>query len=120
MPITASTVLNIGSIIEQNVVAANVQGVENQPLMIRKALAYLEERARADKPFFLYFPMCPPHSPIVPAPAFVGKGGVIGKDSKYGDWVHQGDHMLGQLLDALERNGLSQDTLVIADRKSVV
>jgi arylsulfatase A len=104
---------NIGSIIEQNTVAANVQGVENQPLMIRKALAYLEERAREDKPFFLYFPMCPPHSPIVPAPAFVGKGGVSGKDSKYGDWVYQGDHMLGQLMDALEKHGLSEDTLVI-------
>jgi arylsulfatase A-like enzyme len=33
---------------------------------------------------------------------------------KYGDWVYQGDHMLGQLLDALKRKGLADNTLVIA------
>ncbi|MBI2477257.1 MAG: sulfatase-like hydrolase/transferase [Planctomycetia bacterium] len=36
------------------------------------------------------------------------------KDPKYGDWVYQGDAMLGQILDALERNKLADDTLVIA------
>ena len=105
---------NIGSILEQNAVVANVQAVENQPLMIRKAVAYIEERAKHEEPFFLYFPMCPPHSPIAPAPEFVGKSGVEGKESKYGDWVFQGDHMLGQILDALERTGQAKDTLVIA------
>ena len=45
---------------------ANVEAVENQPLMIRKAVDYLEQRAAKQQPFFLYFPMCPPHRPIVP------------------------------------------------------
>jgi arylsulfatase A-like enzyme len=82
--------------------------------MIRKAIDYLEQRAGKSQPFFLYLPMCPPHSPIVPAPEFAGKGGVSGKESQYGDWVFQGDHMLGQVLDVLDRTGQSGNTLVIA------
>ena len=50
---------NIGSIIEQDRVVANVKAIENQPLMIAKAVKYIEERSREKKPFFLYFPMCP-------------------------------------------------------------
>jgi len=105
---------NIGSIIEQDKVVANVKGIENQPLMIKKALQYLEERSKEDKPFFLYFPACPPHSPIVPAEEFVGKSGIEGKEGKYADWVYQGDHMLGQIMDALEKNGQVKNTLLIA------
>ena len=105
---------NIGSIIEQDAVVANVSAVENQPLMIRKAVDYIEQRAKVDKPFFLYFPMCPPHNPIVPAPEFVGKSGLSGKEGKYVDWVYQGDHMLGQILETLERTGQARNTLVIA------
>jgi len=105
---------NIGSIIEQDKVVANVRGIENQPLMIKKALQYLEERSKEDKPFFLYFPACPPHSPIVPAQEFVGKSGIEGKKGKYADWVYQGDYMLGQIMDALEKNEQARNTLLIA------
>jgi len=105
---------NIGSIIEQDKVVANVRGIENQPMMIKKALQYLEERSREDEPFFLYFPACPPHSPIVPAEEFAGKSGIAGKEGKYADWVYQGDYMLGQIMDALERTGQARNTLLIA------
>ncbi len=108
---------NIGTIIEQDRVIAHVQPVENQPLMIQKALAYIDDRAKVGEPFFLYFPMCPPHTPVVPAPDFVGKSrseDVVKNDPMYGDWVYQGDHMLGQIMDSLERHGLSDNTLLIA------
>lgn len=104
---------NIGTIIEQDRVVENAGEAENQPRMVAKAVQWLEQRDAA-KPFFLYFPMCPPHTPIAPAPEFAGNGGVQGKETKYGDWLYQGDHMLGQLLDALERRGLAENTLVIA------
>lgn len=108
---------NIGTIIEQDQVVANVTEVENQPLMINKAVEWIAGRAKSDKPFFLYFPMCPPHTPIVPAPNFVGASGaqdLVLKDPKYGDWVYQGDAMLGRILEALELNKLADKTLVIA------
>lgn len=105
---------NISTVIENKAVIANVEPVENQPLMLEKALAYLERRSTEDQPFFLYFPTCPPHTPVVPAPEFIGRSGVQGKDSLYGDWILQGDDMLGQLLEALDRMGLAENTLVIA------
>ena len=106
---------NIGCILEQDVVVSHVEAIENQPLMIAKAIEYIDERSRSEmQPFFLYFPMCPPHKPITPAPEFAGKGGGAGKGGKYADWVHQGDYMLGLILDELEKKGLSSNTLVIA------
>jgi arylsulfatase A len=107
---------NIGTIIEQDRVVANVAEIENQPLMIKKAVEWIGRR-KADEPFFLYFPMCPPHTPVVPAPEYVGKSDardLVKKDPKYGDWVFQGDAMLGQLMDALEAHKLADNTLVIA------
>ena len=107
---------NIGTVIEQDRVAMHVKPVENQPLMIKKAVEWIGQRKKTE-PFFLYFPMCPPHTPVVPAPEFVGKSGakdVVKNDPKYGDWVYQGDAMLGQIMDALERNGLAENTLLIA------
>lgn len=104
---------SIGTVIEQDRVVEHVEPVESQPLMIEKAVAWIDARAKAGGPFFLYFPMCPPHTPVVPAPDVKGKSGVEGKESAYGDWIYQGDQMLGQILDALDRNRVADKTLVI-------
>lgn len=105
---------NIGTVLEQDRVVAHVEPVENQPLMIEKAVAWLERQIEAKQPFFLYFPMCPPHTPVVPAKEYLGRTKTKDKDPQYGDWVHQGDAMLGQLLATLERGGVAKNTLVIA------
>ncbi len=108
---------NIGTIIEQDRVVAHVEPVDNQPLMIDKAVNYINQRSQAGGPFFLYFPMCPPHEPIVPSQDYAGKSGAkdtVRNDPKYGDWVYQGDAMLGRVLEALTRNHLVDNTLVIA------
>jgi len=107
---------NIGTIIEQDHVVAHVEPVENQPLMLKKALEWIGQR-KAGEPFFLYFPLGIPHEPIVPSPDFNGKSGaqdLVRNDPKYGDWLFQGDAMLGNILEALERNKLADNTLVIA------
>ncbi|MHC4745665.1 MAG: sulfatase family protein [Planctomycetota bacterium] len=66
-------------------------------------------RQTANQPFFLYMPLTAPHTPIAPPPEFKGKS----KAGAYGDFVNQVDHVVGQVLDALERNGFADDTLVI-------
>jgi arylsulfatase A-like enzyme len=104
---------NIGTVIEQDKVAANIKDVEVQPRLTKAVTDYLEQPARQEKPFFLYLPLCPPHTPIVPAPEFAGKGGVKGKEGEYGDWMYQGDWVLGQVLEALERRKLAGNTLII-------
>ena len=107
---------NIGTVIEQDRVIAHVEPVENQPLMARKAVEWLD-RCKPDEPFFLYFPLGIPHEPIVPSEEFAGKSGardVVKKDPKYGDWLYEGDALFGKILEALERNHLAENTLIIA------
>jgi len=42
------------------------------PTITAKAMAYIGEKAKTDTPFFLYFPMTSPHSPIAPSVNFKG------------------------------------------------
>lgn len=107
---------NIGTIIEQDKVVSHVKSVENQPLMLKKAIEWLDQR-KTDEPFFLYFPLGIPHEPIEPAAEFVGKSeaqDLVKNDPKYGDWLYQGDAMLGKLIEALDRMNLAENTLIIA------
>lgn len=79
------------------------------PELTRRAVRYVEDAARTNKPFFLYFPLTAPHFPIVPAPEFIGRS----QAGAYGDWVAQVDWTVGQMMDALQRAGIADKTLVI-------
>lgn len=106
---------NIGTIIEQDRVVAHVKPVENQPLMARQVVKWLDQR-KPGEPFFLYVPLGIPHTPIVPSKEFSGKSGakdVVKNDPQYGDWLYEGDACLGKIMEALERNHLAENTLLI-------
>lgn len=81
------------------------------PLLTEKAVSYIDNQANSDKgePFFLYFPLPAPHTPILPTDEFYGKS----HTNSYGDFVLQVDFTVGQIMKALERNGISENTLVI-------
>ena len=83
--------------------------VDILPRLTQSAVNYIDSAAREDKPFFLYFALTSPHYPVVPAPEFQGKTTV----GDYGDFVHQTDWCVGQVLDALDRAGVADNTLVI-------
>jgi len=104
---------NFGMLIEQDQVESNVEEVETQPRLAKKIVSFLDDPARKKKPFFLYLPLCPPHTPIVPASEFADKSGLTGKDGPYGDWLYQGDWVLGQVLQALDRQQLRDNTLIM-------
>jgi len=104
---------NIRTVIEQSRVVAHVEAVDTQPRLAEKTIEFLEDPARKAKPFFLYLPLCPPHTPIVPGPQFVGSSGTKGKESRYGDWMYEGDWVLGQVLESLDRNNLAGNTLIM-------
>ncbi len=73
----------------------------------RKAVAFIET-PRAE-PFFLYFALHEPHVPRVPHPRFVGRTGM----GPRGDAIVQADWAVGQILETIDRLGLSDNTLVI-------
>ena len=79
------------------------------PEFTRRAVDYIESQASAEKQFFLYLPLTSPHSPVVPNEEFKGKSGI----GNYGDFVCEVDWVVGKVVAALERSGLSYDTLVI-------
>ena len=80
------------------------------PELTRRAVATIDQCARDGRPFFLYFSLTGPHTPIVPTAQFRGQSDA----GVYGDWVMQMDDAVGQVNAALERNGLASNTLVIA------
>jgi arylsulfatase A-like enzyme len=72
-----------------------------------RAVGFIERHR--DAPFFLYVPHPMPHVPLFVSDRF-GKqtpGGL------YGDVIAEIDWSVGQILDALRRNGLDDNTLVI-------
>ena len=82
------------------------------PTLARKAAEYVAQRAadaKEGRPFFLYVPFNSPHTPIAPTAEWRGKSGI----SPYADYVMETDWAVGQVLQALEENGLAEHTLVI-------
>lgn len=60
-------------------------------------------------PFFLYLPHVAPHIPLEPSAAFKGKSPL----GRYSDVVEELDWSVGEVLRALQQNGLDDNTLVI-------
>ncbi len=74
-----------------------------------QACLYMLQRAKADKPFFLYFALTAPHTPRWPTDDWKGKSGL----NVYADFVMETDAMVGRVLDAIDKAGLAENTLVI-------
>lgn len=82
------------------------------------AVAYLQERARSGRPFFLYLAYNAPHDPVQPPPDWLQKvrGREPGIDAERARLVALIEHMdagIGRVLDALDRLGLAEETLVV-------
>ncbi len=77
-------------------------------IVAEKATQFIAQQMK-DQPFFLYLAFAAPHVPINPAQDFRGKSAA----GLYGDYVEQLDYCTGLVLDALEKQGLAQNTLVI-------
>jgi arylsulfatase A-like enzyme len=79
------------------------------PRLTQEAVGYLEKAASSKEPFFLYVPLTSPHAPIVPSDRFLGKSGV----NPYADFIMQTDWSAGEIIKAIDRNGLRDNTIVV-------
>ena len=100
---------NMDAVIEDDKVIAHDDVVNMLPRLTEKSVAYIDSRAGKEEPFFLYVPLGSPHTPIVPSDEWKGKSGL----GEYGDFVMQTDNVVGEISKALERNGFTENTLVI-------
>lgn len=98
--------------IRKGAAAEDFEAEDVLPTFTREAVQVVDqcaEKAKSGSPFFLYWALASPHTPIVPTSPWKGKSGL----GDYGDFVMQTDAAVGELLAALKRNGLEENTLVI-------
>ena len=81
------------------------------PDLTAKAVSYIKNTAaeHKEKPFFLYFPLPSPHTPVAPNEGFLGKS----KAGKYGDFVVETDWVVGEVMRAIDKAGIAGNTLLI-------
>jgi len=87
--------------------------IENPVVQETLTPRYTEEAVRfitdnKDRPFFLYVPHTAPHVPLHVSQRFAGRS----KRGTYGDVIEEIDWSTGEILNALKRLGLDQNTLV--------
>ncbi|MDF7808374.1 arylsulfatase [Pontiellaceae bacterium B12219] len=99
------------AVIKNDTVIEHDDEINMLPRMTQEAVEFIESHAAGTSglPFFLYVPLGSPHTPIVPTPEWQGKSGI----NAYADFVMQTDAAFGVILDALDRSGLSENTIVI-------
>jgi arylsulfatase A-like enzyme len=79
------------------------------PEITKRAVKYIEDQSKTDKPFFLYFALTAPHTPIAPTDEFKGKSNI----GPYGDFVNEVDWSVGQIVAALKESGEFKNTILI-------
>ncbi|QDT66063.1 sulfatase family protein [Calycomorphotria hydatis] len=90
--------------------APNFKHIDVLPTIANQAKDYIEERAEhSEQPFFLYLPLSAPHTPWLPTPEFEGRS----QAGWYGDFTAMSDWVIGEVLHALDRKKLTDNTLLI-------
>ena len=79
------------------------------PNFFRKAINYIKEESKKEKPFFLYLALPSPHTPILPTEKWQGKSAL----NPYGDFVMMLDDYMGQLEKVIKETGIEDNTIVI-------
>jgi arylsulfatase A len=78
------------------------------PVLTDKAVRWIEQQ-KTGAPFFLYFTPVAVHNPVTPDKDLAGKSAA----GPYGDWIHELDRSVGRILDAIDKQGLAENTLVV-------
>jgi arylsulfatase len=86
---------------------------ENRPFIderiAEKSTAFIGEHAKDENPFFLFVSWSLVHHPYLAHPDFAGKSG----NGAFSDVMVEHDHRVGQILDAVERAGIAENTLIL-------
>jgi arylsulfatase A len=91
----------------EKVIAYNPDQTKLTTWYTEHAVSFIDRNK--NRPFFLYVPHNMPHVPLHVSDKFRGKS----EQGLYGDVIMEIDWSVGQILAALKRNGLDEQTLVI-------
>jgi arylsulfatase len=98
--------------LEKSVVLKDYDAVQRRLIdaeITKRSVAFMERQAKADKPFFMYVCLTQPHLPTEPNPAFKGKTG----NGDWADMLAELDNNVGQMLDAVKKLGIADNTIVV-------
>jgi arylsulfatase A len=95
--------------VRSGIAAPDFEAADVLPVLTSKAKEFMAASAASKKPFFLYLPLNSPHTPLVPTKEWQGKSGL----GDYGDFVMETDWAIGEIVAALDENGVADNTLLI-------
>jgi len=98
-----------GAFWREGLMAEDYDFMDVLPNFTRQAIQYIHNSSEKQQPFFLYFPMPAPHTPWLPHDEFTGRSGA----GVYGDFVTMTDYMVGQILEAVKKAGIEDNTVII-------
>lgn len=79
------------------------------PALRDRTIKFIDESVADKKPFLIYMPLTSPHTPLAVNPEWKDKSQL----NLYADFVLETDAAVGRVLDALEKSGAAENTLVI-------
>lgn len=83
-------------------------------LMTARALEFLDQQERKEKPFFLYVPFNIPHYPEQALQQFGGHYKELPEPRRsYGAMISTTDHLIGRILNRLDERELTENTIVL-------
>ncbi len=98
-------------LIDGNEMVKEIKTMDDQAqlttLYLERAVSFINRNKK--NPFFLYFAHSMPHVPVAASNKFKGKS----EQGLYGDVLEEIDWSVGQIIETLEKNGLTDNTLVI-------
>jgi len=103
---------SMSSIIVDDEVQEYVECVNIMSHLTDAVVEYIDTQSQTPEPFFLYYPMNSPHAPVVPQEEWKERG-VVEDPWGYSAFVAQTDDAIGQVLSALERNGIAENTIIL-------
>lgn len=77
--------------------------------LTERTIAFMEQKSEEGTPFFVYLPFTQPHLPPLAHPEFQGSTG----NGPWADMLAEQDRNTGQVLDAIDRLGIRDNTIVI-------
>lgn len=77
--------------------------------LAKRAAAFVEQSAKASRPFFVYVPLTQVHYPTIPSRSFEGRTG----NGDFADSMVELDARVGEIIDAVEQSGAASNTIFI-------
>ncbi len=79
------------------------------PALGDRTIQFIDESVRKKEPFLVYMPLTSPHTPLSVNPEWKDKSHL----NLFADFVMETDAVVGRVLDALEKSGAAENTLVL-------